>query len=212
MEQGTQFHALMAKFWNDRDDDFGADPIGRAVERVMYQEGPALLEQGVVCVECVLGGPDDERLRHGRYPGTCDLVTDNGNGLTVTDYKTKAKLDQTYVHGELLQTRRSWQFKQYAWFVQERFQRPVTHVRKLLVAFKPTLRVWLEPSAVTQEELSSWKVQADYVWGLMDEMEYGNIPPWRNADACTRYGWEYRCDHYESCWLGQPIEYKESAQ
>lgn len=223
MEQGSDFHAAMAATWLHGAPGGWPAPIETAVARVFAQEGDALREQGIVCVECVLGGPADEAARHGRYAGTCDLVTDNGAGLTVTDYKTKASLQPAYVDAELRQTQRSWQFKQYAWFVQEQFGRPVTHVRKLLVAFKPTLRVWLQTYPVTQQELSVWYAQAQDVWNLMDSMtgewhdahgdDSGPLSVWQNADACERYGWQHRCDYYEHCWDGQPIEYaKESAQ
>ena len=214
MEQGSDYHAAMARYWTEG--DWPEDPtIARAMERTISQEGNALREQGITCVECVLGGTDEERQRHGRYPGTADLVTDNGVGLTVTDYKTKNTLQPAYVDAELRQTQRSWQFKQYAWFVQQRFERPVTHVRKLLVAFKPSLRVWLATYPITQHALSQWHIQAQAVWRLMDRMEKPLTPfekPWQNADACERYGWQHRCDHYETCWDGQPIEYKETRE
>ena len=211
MEQGSAYHAVMALHWKEWPLVVDIHPdVRKAVDRTLAQEGEALREQGVVCVECVLGGTDEERLRHGRYPGTADLVTDNGSGLTVTDYKTKNTLQPAYVDAELRQTQRSWQFKQYAWFVQERFNRPVTRVRKLLVAFKPSLRVWLATYPITQHELSMWRMQAEQVWHLMDGVVDGMVAPWQNADACERYGWQHRCDHYEHCWDGAPIEYKET--
>lgn len=220
MEQGSAYHAAMAMHWGRKDEpvsfhtniwEWHSPDICRAVERAIAQEGEALREQGVVCVECVLGGTPEEIARHGRYPGTADLVTDNGNGLTVTDYKCKMNLQPAHVDAQLRETQRSWQLKQYAWFVQEKYKQPVTHVRKLLVAFKPTLRVWLVSYPVTQQELSMWYEQAAHVWHLMDEMTQSKIKVWRNADACERYGWQHRCDFYEHCWDGQPIECKESA-
>lgn len=217
MEQGTEFHNAMAALWEEDGNFYWPNRvIEQAVERVIEQELVTLREQGVVCVECVLGGTEDERLCHGRYPGTCDLVTENEHvsengtrGLTVTDYKTKMTLQPAYVDAELRQTQRSWQFKQYAWFVQEKYQRPVTHVRKLLVAFKPSLKVWLVSYPVTQEELNTWWLQANQVWAAMDLLETQEKQwIWQNSDACERYGWQHRCDHYEQCWDGAPIEYK----
>jgi hypothetical protein len=211
MEQGTQFHQAMADCWLKHEctpgNWTGNDEIDRAVGRTFVQEGEALREQGIIGVEVNLDGNDAEAARHGRYPGTADLVTQNAHGLTVTDYKTKATLQPAYVDSELRQTQRSWQFKQYAWFVQEKYKQPVTHVRKLLVAFKPTLRVWLQPYPVSQQELSKWYESAAHVWRLMDEMENGTVKVWRNSDACERYGWQYRCDYYEQCWDGAPIEF-----
>ena len=216
MEQGTAYHAAMARYWTDDGPTlwFSDQLIARAVERTIVQEGDALREQGIVCVECVLGGTTEEIAKHGRYPGTADLVTDNGVGLTVTDYKTKATLQPAYVDAELRQTQRSWQFKQYAWFVQQKYGREVTQVRKLLVAFKPTLRVWLATYPVTQQELSKWYRQALRVWEQMDQMENEHLDDcggaWQNADACERYGWQYRCDFYGICWEGAPLAYKET--
>src|SRR5258708_4995548 len=82
MEQGTEFHECMASYWTDSPwivpaYDLASPLVSKAVERTIVQEGVALREQGVVCVECVLGGTEEERLRHGRYPGTADLVTQN---------------------------------------------------------------------------------------------------------------------------------------
>ena len=204
MDLGTQFHALMAEYWQAHNqgghdvDDTRFDPlVKRTVERVLSQEMEALREQGVVGVEVNLGVDDEEAARHGRYPGTCDLITDNGNGLTVTDYKTKYKMEAKYADGELRQTQRSWQLYQYAWFAQERYQRPVTSIRKLLVAFTPAVKVWLVAYPITPQQLNDWYIQAVTVWQRMDERDN-----WQNENNCERYGWNYRCGMYEKCWEG----------
>lgn len=207
MEQGTLFHQAMAAHWTFTPNS-AEGIILSALTRVMDQEETALREQGVVCVECVLGGTDEEIARHGRYPGTADLVTDNGNGLTVTDFKTKRNMDAKYADGELRETDRSWQLLQYAWFIQEKFQRPVTKKRKLLVAFKPALKVWLIEYPVTQQQLSLWHTRAERVWTLMDKIEVAPIDQvWQNGNSCERYGWDWRCEFHEVCWAGAPIEY-----
>lgn len=214
MEQGTEFHARMVEYWAGARYTEATDVVGRAIERVVNQEGAALEEQGVVGTEVNLDGDDVEAARHGRYPGTCDLITDNGVGLTVTDYKTKAKMDAKYADGELRQTQRSWQLRQYAYFVQLKYQRPVTHVRKLLVAFTPALKVWLVSYPVTQQELSDWHKQAKQAWFLMDDIESvdGYTDVWQNAGECERYGWNWRCSFYENCWDGLPVEYAKDSQ
>lgn len=218
MEMGSAFHVAMAHVWTLTGDegsiDCGDPIVARAVVKVMAQEGEALREQGIVGVEVNLDGDDAEAARHGRYPGTCDLITDNGSGLTVTDYKTKKNMDAKYADGELRETQRSWQLKQYAWFVQQKYNRPVTHVRKLLVAFAPSLKVWLVSYPVTQQELSSWYTQAQLIWNIMDEMNEWTLDMigivWQNANSCERYGYQYRCTMYDVCWNGAEINREES--
>ena len=218
-EKGTLFHAKMANHWNglpiEHDTALGEDEalVLRAGRKVIAQEGDNLREQGIIGVEVNLDGDDAEAARHGRYPGTCDLITYNADrGLTITDYKTKKNLDAKYVDAELRETQRSWQLKQYAWFTQLKYNRPVTHVRKLLVAFAPALKVWLATYPITQHELSAWYTQAQRIWALMDEVEeldsYDSA--WQNDDSCERYTWQWRCAFYETCWDGAPIEYRET--
>ena len=206
-EQGSAFHAAMAAYWNETTFVNESGLVTKAVERALQQERDALRERGVVGVEVNLKGDDAEAARHSRYPGICDLITDNGGGLTVTDYKTKNKMDAKYADGELRQTQRSWQLKQYAYFVQQKYGRPVTHVRKLLVAFAPALKVWLVSYAVTQQELSGWYSQARTVWEQMDRIEFydDGRKVWQNAGECERYGWMWRCPYYETCWDGAPM-------
>ena len=213
MDQGTEFHTHMAAYWWCRGDlrkYLLVAPWHNILKTVIDQEGDALRENGFVGAEVVLGGPPEEAARHGRYPGTCDLVTENETGLTVTDYKTKAKMDPRFADRELRQTQRSWQLRQYAWFVQEKYGRPVTQIRKLLVAFTPVLKVWLATYPVTPAMLNDWAIQAHEVWNQMDRMIATEVFPWQNPDACERYGWDWRCQFYEICWDGAPMEFKET--
>ena len=207
MNLGIQFHSMMAEVMNGGAYVVawaGKPPlVSESVAYVMEQEGDTLKEQGVIGTEVNLGGDPAEAARHGRYSGTCDLVTENGTGLTVTDYKTKMHMASQYADRELRETQRSWQLKQYAWFVQEQYGRPVTHVRKLLVTFGPVLKVWLVSYPVTQQELSAWYEQAKAIWWEMDQMLDGLMPTWQNGDSCERYGWEHRCVMYGICWEGE---------
>lgn len=210
-DMGTEFHALMAAYWRGETAFQPASVVVRAAHRTTDQEGDALREHGVVGVEVNLNGDDVEAARHGRYPGTCDLITDNGAGLTVTDYKTKLSMAAQYADRELRQTQRSWQLMQYAYYAQAKYGRLVTHMRKLLVAFGPSLKVWLVTYPITQHALSAWYKQAEEVWSLMDacvgiyEGETDSAKPtetWQNAESCERFGWEHRCDFYSRCWEG----------
>jgi len=215
MEAGTQFHALMASWWTQGYADLSEAPsLERVFDRVIDQEGPALQERGVVGVEVNLDGDDEEAKRHGRYPGTADLITDNGAGLTVTDYKTKRTLPDVYVDRELRQTARSWQLYQYAHFAQIKYGRPVTKIRKLLVRFAPTVKVWLHAVDLTQPMLDHWYADAREVWVQMDRMAGWSpkqaMRAWRNPSACERFGWEWRCSLFEHCWDGMPLTFEES--
>jgi hypothetical protein len=184
--------------------------VTKAVGVALSVEGTVLKGDGVLATELVLGGPVEEAARHGRYPGTADLVTIDGDGLCVTDYKTKWKMDVIYADRELRQTVRSWQLLQYAYFVQQQYDRPVVKLRKLLVAFTPALKVWTYTHQLTQQELSNWCAQAETVWRLMDRQLkpltlYDNV--WKNSDSCERYGWDFRCGFYDVCWNGDTIAY-----
>ncbi len=141
--------------------------------------------------------------RHG-HPGICDLITINETGLTVTDYKTKLRMEAQYADRELRETQRSWQLLQYAWFVELKYGVPVTQIRKLLVTFGPTLKVWLVSYPLTSSQLSSWYRQAVRVWESMDTMEHDDLErAWQNEQSCERYGWIYRCGFYHRCWEGE---------
>ena len=209
MELGTEFHARMARHWSGSPSLWEMplsetdSLVHRAIEQTLAQEGDALREQGIVGVEVNLDGDDAEAARHGRYPGTCDLITNNGEGLTVTDYKTKYKMEAKYADGELRQTQRSWQLYQYAWFVQQKYGRPVTSIRKLLVAFTPAVKVWLVAYPMTYQQLSEWYSQAVWVWAAMDQCKVDpQSQVMQNEQNCERYGWNYRCGMYHICWEG----------
>ena len=199
MDAGTAFHAMMAEYWGHRQLPPAIDDVTRGVRLALDQED--LQERGIVGTEVMLGGSPEEAERHGRYPGTCDLVTENGTGLTVTDYKSHRRMEPRFADRELRETERSWQLNQYAYFIQKKFSRPVTKKRKLLVAFAPVLKVWLIDYPVTQPMLTAWYRRAEQVWALMDRMETAAVEDvWQDPQACEKYGWEWRCQYHELCW------------
>lgn len=162
---------------------------------------------GVLGLEVRLSGPEEEALRHGRYAGTSDLVEELEDGsLGVWDYKTHWSRDARYSDPDLRETQRSWQLRQYAYFAQGYYEKPVSMVSKLLVYFAPVLKVWTVSYRVTQEQLTAWYAQAQEVWYQMDGMAgYGpHKPPqpWQNEGSCERYGWQWRCSYYDTCWEG----------
>lgn len=192
LDMGTAYHAAMAAYWGDKDvPEAWMDAVAATV--------PACTGQ-LVAYELVLGGPPDEAARHGRYPGTVDLVTEDAEGLIVTDYKTKGKkLSKREVERELRQTQRSWQLMNYAWFVKEQFRRPVTRIRKIVVADQ----VYHATVPVTQAQLMAWFSHALQVWMAMDHLDdQGWTRAVQSEAHCERYGWDWRCQYYEHCWGG----------
>lgn len=135
------------------------------------------------------------------YPGTADLITEHGVGedkyLVVTDYKTHWNLDDRFVQGNLVETERSWQLHQYAWFAQEVYKKPVRFVRKLMVRCQPSPKAWVFAAQVKPGRLEAWRKSAEHLWTDMtrDASVYGGhpLPVW---SACERYG---RCKFYERC-------------
>jgi hypothetical protein len=184
--------------------------VYKAVRETLTTQSAALRrDQRVLATELNLGGPADEAARHGKYWGTLDLLTEDAEGLCVTDYKTHWKMDSKYADAELRATARSWQFRQYAYRAQEIYKRPVTRVRKLLVAFTPTVRVWpLYTHAITQAELSIWHARAQAAWKVMDHMDASLMPAWQNEKACEKFGWAWRCEYYTNCWDGEPLNWE----
>jgi len=232
---GVAFHKGMEAFVCGEGDDEGvAEAVQKALELGDYPIGTdyeerekiqyavtravplAHLEIGVKSMggvehvlgcEVHLGGSLEEAARHGRYAGTADLITEDDDGLIVTDYKTHWKRDAKYADEELRETQRSWQLKQYAWFAQEKYQKTVKRVRKVLVYFTPALKVWSYTHTLQPMELANWYEQARSLWMSMDaytERDTYRIP--YNGDACERYGWQWRCGFYSVCWDGDTIQ------
>lgn len=135
------------------------------------------------------------------YPGTLDLLTQHGppedKYLVVTDYKTHWNLDDRFVQGSLVETERSWQLHQYAWFAQELYKLPVRYVRKLMVRCQPQPKAWVYAALIKPGRLDAWHRTAEYVWQDMDRdaSVYGGHPL-PNWGSCERYG---RCAYYERC-------------
>lgn len=198
--------ASVARDWPQE----GYDPYdpGKVVSTVLlalhraYEElAPG--DEGILGAEVALGGPAEEAARHGRYPGTMDLCLEGKDGcLGVWDYKTHWSRDARYADADLRETQRSWQLKQYAYFAQEHYGKPVSTVGKLLVYLSPALKVWKVSYPVG--DLASWHAQAQEVWYQMDGLAgYGpHKPPvaWQHEESCERYGWVHRCSFYDDCW------------
>lgn len=214
---GTGIHAGLAAHWGGLDPSSAADAAlekawheGIVEDRDMVrgwmlkglsravQKAPELVQdQGVVVATEQALGPGERP----NYPGTLDLLTEHGpegdQYLVVTDYKTHWNLDDRYVQGNLVETERSWQFHQYAWFAQEWYQKPVRFVRKLMVRCQPTPRAWVFAAMVKPGRLEAWRKTAQRVWQDMDRdaSVYGGHPL-PNWGSCERYG---RCKFYERC-------------
>lgn len=202
---GTEWDVLdlVNADWPTGSPDIHPERVASAIVRGILDTREVLtFHSGIVSLEDILGGPEEEAKIHGRYAGTADLITEDEQGLIVTDYKTHWKREARYADAELRETQRSWQLKQYAWFAHEKYARPVTRVRKILVYFTPVLKVWSVEYPVTPEALSAWYSQALNVWEEMDRYEGYPVGSPQNDDSCERYGWDYRCSYYNHCWEG----------
>lgn len=169
--------------------------MGKALQRALSKVDDLLQDQGqVVATEKALGPGERPN-----YPGTLDLLTQHGEDpyLVVTDYKTHWNLDDRFVQGNLVETERSWQLHQYAWFAQEVYKLPVRYVRKLMVRCQPQPKAWVYAALVKPGRLEAWRKTAEYVWADMDRdaSVYGGHPL-ANWSSCERYG---RCQFYERC-------------
>lgn len=191
----------------------GVEGMGDAGKRIVRGAIAAKLEmpfvtetEHVLGCEVMFGDNAEEAARHGRYPGTADLITEDADGIIVTDYKTHYKREAKYSDEELRETQRSWQLKQYAWFAQEKYQKQVTRVRKILVYFTPVLKVWSYTHTLKNDELANWYAQATELWMTMDAMNALEMSAsWQNGDACERFSWQWRCSMYSYCWDGEEI-------
>lgn len=132
---------------------------------------------------------------------TPDLVTiEEGDILTVTDWKTSANLPAEKMMYRLQEIDRTWQFLHYCWAVGKHLGRPVQRFRKVVIAMGPKILVRSAEFAPTEEMIAAWYRDAEVIWDLMNKMRNGTVYPWRNENGCLKYGAKYRCPYYEACW------------
>lgn len=213
---GTAFHAGMAaKVCGGSDIEtavynaleewpLGVEGMNDAAKRIIKAIGLVELPENerVLGCEVILDDNVEEAKRHGRYAGTADLISEDADGLIVTDYKTHWRKEAQYADAELRETCRAWQFKQYAHFAQQKYQKRVHTLRKILVYFTPALKVWPYECPLSVEQLQHWQMQAVSVWESMDaDTMLGGVTV-QNANECERYGFQWRCGFYHMCWEG----------
>lgn len=135
---------------------------------------------------------------NGRKP---DVVLRSSEGLVVDDLKVSLSLDARSQEWRFEEYTHKWQFRDYAYHVQEEFKEPVVQVRVVQVVLSPRRHVPIHSIPMTQTLLDQWHRSAEQVWLLMHRMEQGLLHPWMNLRACTdtRQHFGKRCDMYEAC-------------
>lgn len=135
---------------------------------------------------------------NGRKP---DLVLRSSEGLVVDDLKVSLSLDARAQSQRFEEYTHKWQFKDYAYHVQEEFGEPVTQVRVVQVVLSPRRHVPIHSIPMTAAGLTQWHQSAEQVWWLMHRMEQGLLQPWMNLRVCTdiRQHFGRRCEMYEGC-------------
>ena len=132
---------------------------------------------------------------------TPDLVTiEEGDILTVTDWKTSWNLDADRVRYRLEGLDRTHQFQHYAWAVGERLGRPVQRIRKVVIVGSPRIIVRDATWAPTPQALEYWLTSARQVWEDMAKVRAGERVASMNPGGCTMYGPKYPCTYWEACW------------
>ena len=156
----------------------------------------------------------DPRFGTHRLHRVVDCILERDGALEVWDWKTKIRLDESYLHETSRATLHSWQLLDYSWHVREWEShetlepgrrdlstmpggatspppRPVRYAAHGLVILGPKLMVKAIPIPITPERLTQWHAQALAVWRRMWEDEIG-ASPWTNEspvlmnwEACT---------------------------
>ena len=132
---------------------------------------------------------------------TPDLVTiEEGDILTVTDWKTSWNLAADKIPFRLAGLDRTHQFLHYAWAVGERLKRPVQRIRKVVIAGSPRIIVKDATWAPTPQALEYWLPSARQTWQDMGMVRAGERVASMNPNGCMMYGPKYPCTYWEACW------------
>ncbi len=132
---------------------------------------------------------------------TPDLVTiEEGDILTVTDWKTSWNLDADRVRYRLEGLDRTHQFLHYAWAVGERLGRPVQRIRKVVIVGSPRIIVRDATWSPTPQALEYWLTSARQTWQDMAQVRVGERVATMNTNGCALYGPKYPCTYWEACF------------
>ena len=132
---------------------------------------------------------------------TPDLVTrEQGDILTVTDWKYTHVLDSDRVRYRLEGIERTHQFLHYCWAVGERLEEPIRQFRKVIIVGNPRIIVRDATFQPTPIMLEQWLTSARQMWEDMAEMRAGRRVAYQREAGCFMYGPKWPCPMYEGCW------------
>ena len=114
----------------------------------------------------------------------CVLAREDGT-LEVWDWKSKMRLDDQYLGETMRATLHQWQLLDYAWHVQEWFQRPVSRAGWGLIVLAPSTKARLLPVKLEPGRLDQWRRDADQIWFQMSGDDHNAQARWHNWEACS---------------------------
>lgn len=170
-----------------------------------YQRLQRFIEQEILSQARVLAVemPDpnqDPRWGPHRVHRVVDCILERGGALEVWDWKSKIRLDESYLWETARAVKHNWQLLDYAWHVGQWYG-PVRYAAQGLVVLGPKLLAKSFPTLIDLERLTQWRNQADKVWQAMWECDQQDGPVIMNWEACSdrylHYGHE--CDFVPAC-------------
>ena len=129
-----------------------------------------------------------------------DLVTEEPDGLVVTDWKYKHNLPLDRVLYQLNPVERSHQAWHYIWRVGQEYSRTVSRFRLVLLIGAPRVAVRHTDFTVEPDALAAWLRRAEAKWGEMERMRMNQTPIYRREEGCHPYGEKHPCPFLDACW------------
>jgi len=200
---GNAIHAGLAHYHSQMSGSYLGE-ASNILERE-FEEGGAwtltglmkLVEKGIrASLDSPLLGPNDTVVATEDTIGEhrADLVFRTpGVGLHVWDYKTKLELKTDWVPRELAQYEESWQLKQTAWAVSQKYGEPVVETGVQLIVLSPRCKAYPVSQRLDAEIMANWLRSAERVWVLMAMKQ-----PFMNTWACRKFG---PCPYIPACFV-----------
>jgi len=130
------------------------------------------------------------------------VVEDKAGDLLVIDYKsrwtTRTGAQSGYWENiDRLERSVSHQLLHYAYFVGQKYGRPVKHVGICELHGTRGYTPFITPDAVSHETLAIWYESAKGMWEVMERIEKEGVAPWMATQHADRYG---LCEMYNACF------------
>ena len=183
----------------------------KGVKRLIQLLRDAILPGATVVAVEYPDPVQDPRCGTERLHRVIDCLLARGDGLEVWDWKSKIRLDATYLGETARAVLHAWQLLDYAshtqfWARAGQFEPligrtgPVRHAAYGLVILGPKLMAQALPLTLTPARLAQWHQDALVIWGQMAQMDprvpsvvrlaerpsvASSAPVWHNWEACT---------------------------